>query len=43
VTGGTGRFSGASGSGKSLALINLAGSTSVADFSGFLSTPDSPQ
>jgi hypothetical protein len=43
VTGGTGRFSGASGSGTGTAIINLASGTSVATYSGVLSTPGSLQ
>jgi len=43
VTGGTGRFSGASGSGTATATINMATGTSTATFVGVLSTPGSGQ
>lgn len=43
VTGGTGRFSGASGSGTNTASINLANSTAVVTYSGTLSSPGSLQ
>jgi hypothetical protein len=43
VTGGTGRFSGASGSGTASTIINGATHTSVATFTGVLSTPGSLQ
>ncbi|HEX6507678.1 MAG TPA: hypothetical protein VF221_08615, partial [Chloroflexota bacterium] len=41
VTGGTGRFSGASGSGTNTASINLASTTAVVTFEGTLSSPGS--
>jgi hypothetical protein len=41
VTGGTGRYSGATGSGTDTALINGATLTAVTTFSGTLSTPGS--
>ena len=41
VTGGTGRFSGASGSGTDSALVDLARRTAVTTFIGTLSTPGS--
>jgi hypothetical protein len=40
VTGGTGRFSGASGIGTITATIDQASATAVVTFSGLLSTPD---
>jgi hypothetical protein len=43
VTGGTGRFSGASGSGTASVIINTATSTSVGTLTGVLSTPGSRQ
>ena len=43
VTGGTGRFSGASGSGTATATINMATGTSTATFVGVQSTPGSRQ
>jgi hypothetical protein len=41
VTGGTGRYSGASGSGADTAFINGATSTAVTTYTGTLSTPGS--
>jgi hypothetical protein len=41
VTGGTGRFSGASGSGTNTALVDLASRTAVVTFIGALSSPGS--
>ena len=41
VTGGTGRFSGASGSGTNTALVDLASGRSVITFIGTLSSPGS--
>jgi hypothetical protein len=40
VTGGTGRFSGASGSGTIIARINLASGRALVTFRGLLSSPD---
>ena len=43
VTGGTGRFSGASGSGINTASINLASTTAVVTYRGTISSPGSLQ